>query len=273
MNSFSEMKDKKDKVIAVFKKNTNVSSKERAFYILSTSPVLRLCERLIFSRSSANVKKVITTSSILKNHIIFLNSKAYELKNEIELCEKRLKMPFVASKIADITLNFITSQDEQEFKEYDIYETNEEDITLYYNYVRLLYILFNMSYDSDDDGIKMKNILFEKIKDKGFKHIRDYLYHIYIAKKEGNYVLDKIDVINNEIIKKTPKILDFHETLKICRFLAFTIYLIKEIINYANNIKDVFELKIKAQNFLDIVLEKIDKMNNNNKKKKLRQGK
>ena len=273
MNSFSEMKDKKDKIISIFKKNKNISSREGAYYLLSTSPILRLCERLIFSRASPNVIKVITTSTILKNHEVFLNAKANELKSEIELCEKRLKMPFVASKIADITLNFITSLDEQEFKDFDIYETNEEDIKLYYNYVRLLYLLFNMNYDDDYDGKKLKNNLFETLKDKGFKYIRDYLYHIYIAKKEENNIVEKIDIINNEIIKKMPKILDYHETLKICRFLGFTNYLIKEIINYANNIKDVFILKIKAQNFLDIVLDKIDKIENNNKKKKQRQGK
>ena len=109
MNSFSEMKDKKDKIISIFKKNKNISSREGAYYLLSTSPILRLCERLIFSRASPNVIKVITTSTILKNHEVFLNAKANELKSEIELCEKRLKMPFGASKIADITLNFITS--------------------------------------------------------------------------------------------------------------------------------------------------------------------
>ena len=152
MNSYSEMKDKKDKIITIFKKNKNISSREGAYYLLSTSPILRLCERLIFSRASSNVKKVITTSTILENHLVFLNAKANELKSEIELCEKRLKMPFIASKIADITLNFITSLDEQEFKDFDIYETNEEDINLYYNFVRLLYLLFNMNYDSDSDG-------------------------------------------------------------------------------------------------------------------------
>jgi len=70
-------------------------------------------------------------------------------------------MPFIASKIADFILNFIISLDEQEFKEFDLYETNEEDIKTYYNYVRLLYLLFNMNYDSDYDGKKVKNNLSE----------------------------------------------------------------------------------------------------------------
>ena len=77
-------------------------------------------------------------------------------------------------------------------------------------------------------------------------------------------IMAKIDIINNEIVKKFPDILSFQENLKICRFTAFTIYLIKEIINYANNIKDTFELKFKAQNLLNIVMGKIDKIQNRN---------
>ena len=72
--------------------------------------------------------------------------------------------------------------------------------------------------------------------------------------------MSKIDMINNDIIKSTPNILNFHESLKICRFVAFSNYLIKEIINYANNIKDMIELKYRAKNLLDIVYDKIDLM-------------
>jgi len=125
---------------------------------LSTSP----CERLIFSRPSPNMIKVIYNSYYhFEESSIFLQAKANELKSEIELWEKTLKMPFIASKIADFILNFIISLDEQEFKEFDLYETNEEDIKTYYNYVRLLYLLFNMNYDSDYDGKKVKNNLSE----------------------------------------------------------------------------------------------------------------
>ena len=93
-----------------------------------------------------------------------------------------------------------------------------------------------------------------------------YLYYIYIAKKEDINIVHKIEIINNDIINKYPEVLSFQETFKICRFTAFTIYLIKEIINYANNIKDTIELKLKAQNFLEIVIGKIDKYQNKNNK-------
>ena len=262
VNSYSEIKEKKDKIIKIFKNNKKITLKEESFYILATSPVLRLNEQLIFSRATKNIRNVLPINNILKNHNIFLNAKANELMKEIALCEKRIKMPFTASKIADITLNFITSLDEQEFRDFDILETNKEAIKIYYIYIKLLYVLLNISYDRDLEGKKLKNYLFEKIKKKGFKHLRDYLYYIYIAKKEDMNIMAKIDIINNEIVKKFPDILSFQENLKICRFTAFTIYLIKEIINYANNIKDTFELKFKAQNLLNIVMGKIDKIQN-----------
>ena len=262
VNSYSEIKEKKDKIIKIFKNNKKITLKEESFYILATSPVLRLNEQLIFSRATKNIRNVLPINNILKNHNIFLNAKANELMKEIALCEKRIKMPFTASKIADITLNFITSLDEQEFRDFDILETNKEAIKIYYIYIKLLYVLLNISYDKDLEGKKLKNYLFEKIKKKGFKHLRDYLYYIYIAKKEDMNIMTKIDIINNEIVKKFPDILSFQENLKICRFTAFTIYLIKEIINYANNIKDTFELKFKAQNLLNIVMGKIDKIQN-----------
>ena len=268
LNLYSEIKEKKDKIIKIFKSNKKITSREESFYILSTSPILRLNEQIIFSRATKNVRNVLPINNILKNHNIFLNAKANELMNEISLCEKTIKMPFTASKIADITLNFITSLDEQEFKDFDILETNKETVRIYYIYLKILYILINISYDKDLEGKKLKNYLFEKIKKKGFKNLKDYLYHIYIAKKEGINIVNKIEIINNDIIKKYPEVLSFQETFKICRFTAFTIYLIKEIINYANNIKDTIELKLKAQNLLEIVIGKIDKFQNKNNKVK-----
>ena len=268
INSLSEIKDKRNKIINIFKKNKKVTSKEEAYYILATSPLLRLTEQIIFSRATNNVKKVLSIDTILGNHKVFMRIKKNELMNEISLCEKRLKIPFTASKIADITLNFITSSDEEEFKELDTYETNNDIITTYNIYIKILYILFDLDYDNKSEGKKMKKYLFDKIKEKGFAQIRDYLYHIYIAKKEHINIAAKIDKIN-QLMKKTPILQNFHESMKICRFTGFTVYLIKEIIVFGNNIKDTFELKYKAKNLLDIVKEKSEKLEYRNIKSKL----
>ena len=266
-SSYSAIQEKKDKIIKIFKQNKNISPKEEAFYILSVSPILRLSEQLIFSRASKNIRKVLTIESVFNNHRIFLQIKAKELRDEISLCEKRIRTPFSATKIADITLNFITSLDEQEFKDFDILETNKEYIKIYYAYMKLLYILFNLNYNNYIDIKKLKKNLYEKIKEKGFNHLRDYLYHIYIAKKENVNIISKIELINNEIICKYPDLLNIHETIKICRFTAFANYLIKEIINYGNNIKELFELKYKAQYLLEIVMGKIEKLKNKSSKR------
>ena len=261
-SSFNKIKEKSTRIIKKFKKK-KISAKEQALCILANSPVLRLCEQLIFCRSSKNIKNSLNVDTILKNHNIFLNAKANELQNEIKLCEKRIKTSFVASKIADITLNFITSNDEQEFKDFDIFETNQYVINEYYNYIKLLLILLNENYDNKLNDQQLKAKLFEKLKVNNFIYVRDYLYYIYIEKKEEFKVVEKIDIIN-ELLKNSPKILNFNETLKICKFIAFSNYLIKEIITYANNLKDTIELKYRAENLLDIVMEKIDKMKKKN---------
>ena len=61
-----------------------------------------------------------------------------------------------------------------------------------------------------------------------------------------------------EIFSKIPDILK--NSVKICRFTAFTNYLLTEIINYGNNLKDIYELKFKAQYLLETVLGKIEKI-------------
>lgn len=261
--TYQEIKQKKLNYIM---KNQSLTSKEESCYLLSISPVLQLTEQIIFSRASDKNKKLISIDNIMDNNYIFLNMKAKKLINEISLYDQNINKPFNASKTADITLNFITSLDEQEFKEFDTYEKNKELINIYYYYIKLFCILLDINYNNDSDNQEMKNDLFENINEKGFKSIKDYLYHIYIAKKEVNRILSKIDLINNEIFSKIPDILK--KSVKICRFTAFTNYLLTEIINYGNNLKDIYELKFKAQYLLETVLGKIEKIQNNKKRLK-----
>lgn len=117
-------------------------------------------------------------------------------------------------------MNFITSNDEQEFKDFDIFETNQYVINEYYNYIKLLLILINENYDNKLNGQQLKEKLFEKLKSKNLIYVRDYLYYIYIEKKEEFKIVEKIDIIN-ELLKNSPKLLNFNETLKICKFAAF----------------------------------------------------
>ena len=237
----------------------NITKNEKAYLILCKSPILRLCEQLIFSRSTSVIKESLSIDDMLRNHLSILESKSNELKNEINLCSEKIKKPFVASKIADISLNFITTGDEQEFREYDIFNMREKDKFYYYHFIKMLYLLLNEKCDTKVDKLKFKAQLFHKINLKGYKSIKDYLYYIFISKKkQTNFVSLQIDEINN-VLQKVPKLLDIDESWRKCRFIGFSIYLIKEIVSYANTIRDTMELQVKAQNFLNIVEEKLKK--------------
>lgn len=61
-------------------------------------------------------KKIIQKDTVFKDQKDFLEDKINELKQKMVLCNIILNKPFVASKTADITLNFITSLHEIEFK-------------------------------------------------------------------------------------------------------------------------------------------------------------
>ena len=210
------------------------------------------------------IKKKLSISTILKNHEYFLEKKINELNEKINICSVQIRKPFNASKIADVTLNFITSLDEQEFKDFDILAQNKEEMKLYYTFIKILYLLFDEKYDKNKDEKKIKNELFININDKGFKSLKDYLYYIYIGNKNKTKGIKYIEEIN-EIIKEEPNIIDNKYFFRICRFMAFSIYLIREIIYYGNNIKNTIELKLRTRQFLKIIIEKYNKIKKRNK--------
>ena len=204
-------------------------------------------------------------SDILKNHEIILNNKIKELNEEIELCTNKLNQPFIASKIADITLNFITSLDEEEFQNFDLCSDNKNEMRLYYNFIKILSLLLDEPFDKNNDDKKIKNELLLKINKKGFQSLKDYLYFIFIANKKKIIAFKNIELIN-EITRNEPDIINNNFFFRTCKFIAFSIFLIREVINYINNIRDTIELKIRTNQFLGIVIEKLNKVKirNNN---------
>ena len=263
-SNINTIQNSKYMLLQQFFEQNKLTTKQKAFYLLSTSPILRLNEQIILSYSFPIIKNKLSISTILKNHEDFLEKKINELNEEINLCSDKIKKPFFASKIADVTLNFITSLDEQEFKDFDILTQNKEEIKLYYNFIKILYLLFDEKYDKNKDEKKIKNELFSNINDKGFKSLKDYLYYIYIGNKNKTKGIKYIEEIN-EIIKEEPNIIDNKYYFRICRFMAFSIYLIREIIYYANNIRDTIELKLRTKQFLKIIIEKFNKIKKRNK--------
>ena len=264
-------KPKSNKIIEI----KGLSYRENSYYILSKSPVLRLFERMIFSRSTLGLRYILPKEVIIDDHYIILQNKIDELSKKINLCDKILNTPFTASKTADITLNFITSFQEIEFREFPILLSSDEEKKYYLNYLKILYNLLeeeieiNISGNSVTDQnnmiINLRKDLYSKIKNKGFKSLRDYLYNVFITKKDYIKDIPKIAEINY-LISQVNNMFEIHNSLKICKFISFTMYLVKEIVKFGNNIKSTVELKIKAKNLIDIINKKLYKFKDKYKK-------
>ena len=249
-------------------KNKGLSNKEFSYYILAKSPILRLCEKMIFSRSTPAIRNILSKDIIIRDHEIILRNKIEELEKKIILCDKILDTPFTASKTADITLNFITSLQEIEFREFPILLSNEEEKKYYLNYLKIMYYLLEEEIETKDGDnsladennmiINLRKNLYIKINKKGFRSLRDYLYNVFITKKDNIKDIPKIAEINY-LISQVNNMFEIHNSLKICKFISFTLYLVKEIVNFGNNIKSSVELRIKAKNLVDIINMKLNR--------------
>ena len=234
----------------------NLSKKENAYLILSYSKCLRLCERMIFARSSPKLREAISKQQILDTNKLYLMEKVKELNKKIEICDEKLRNKFTASKTAEMTLNFITNNIENEFK-LNIFESFDEKEKIFnYNYIKLLYLLLDENYEN----IKNENLIKElsqKISNKGFSTIKDYIYFIYIKNSKENKIIDNIDKIKN-IISESPSLIDFKSSMKSDdKFVSYSCYLFKEIINYVNEKVDTFNLKNDCVNLINIINNKI----------------
>ena len=241
----------------VIPKIKNLSKKENAYLVLSYSKCLRLTERMIFARSSPKLREAISKQQILETNKLYLMEKVKELYKKIEICDEKLKTKFTASKTAEMTLNFITNNIENEFKLNILENFDEKEKIFSYNYVKLLYLLLDENYEN----IKNENLIKElsqNISNKGFSTIKDYIYFIYIKNSKENKIIDNIEKIKN-IISDSPKLMDFKNAMKSDnKFVSYSCYLFKEIINFVNERVDTFNLKNDCVNLIGIVNNKIN---------------
>jgi hypothetical protein len=241
----------------------NLSYRENAYLILSYSDALRLRERLIFSRSSINLRKNISKKQILETNKIYLNEKLKELQNNLNICNEKLKSKFTVSKTAEMIFNFITSYIENDFKLNTPQILNDKhEKKQYYNYIKLLYILLDESYDniSNED---LTNQLYQKINNKGFNNIKDYLYFIYIKNLKENKVIENAEIIQ-KLLKEIPDFINYQKSIKYSKFISYCCYLIKEIVNF---IEEKMNSLILKKNYINLIEIVNNKLNNYNDKK------
>ena len=261
----------KENILNFFKNNTNLSLKEKAFYILLKSPVLPLTSQFIFSRSTKNLKNVVYKKDILLNYELYLNTKIKNYEEKQILYNEMIKSNFSPTKIAEITLNFITSENEKQFQDnYVLLLNNKNDYNfLYYkNYIKIIYYIINESFEDENKGEINENLLLVNLNDilkkKGYYKIKDYLFFLFISNTNNNenIFLKNIDKINKLINDEVPRLLYFDESLKTCRFIIYSLYLVKEIIYFANKIKNTIKLKMEENELIEKMKEKLEKFHN-----------
>ena len=262
--------NQKKEIESLIKEN-NLSGKEKAFLILSKSPVLRLRYQLIFAHSTPTIRKIISNNSILDNYDNIFKLKIDELKRKIAFCDKKLEQSFKASKTAEITFNFISSLDEAEFmyisKLFRSKEHNytESEINYYYNYIALIYLLFNKKLGKDMENVereRMKLLMYDEVHKRGFSGIKDCLYQCFISNSTNisqSMILvgENYDKISG-LIRKAPEILKYNKAVRMCKFTCYSFYLIKEVLSFADKMDDAKKLKIKVRNLLNLVNRKYE---------------
>ena len=268
----SNLNNNKNGILNTFKNNLNLTIKEKALYILINSPMIPLNSKFILSKSTNNLKKIVLKKDILLNYDLYLKNKIKYYEDKQLFYNKKIKSIFNATKIAEITLNFITSESEKQFnKNYIILLNNKEDYNFIYykNYIKIIYYIINESFEEENkkeiSDNRLLSHLYDIINKKGYKNIKDYLFYIFISNnnnKKENIFIYNIDKINKIINDEVPRILSFDESLKMCRFIIYSLYIIKEIINYKNMIKNIIKLKIEEIELIKKMKEILDKFHN-----------
>ena len=146
---------------------------------------------------------------------MYLNNKIKHYEENQILHNEIINSVFNATKIAEITLNFITFDSETQFNEnYALLLNNKEDYNFIYykNYIKVIYYIINEKFD-DENKLKISDNrllanLYDILSKKGYKKIKDYLYYIFIKNynKKENIFMNNIDKINKLIRDECPKL-------------------------------------------------------------------
>ena len=272
MTNTDRIYNNKITILNVLNNNTHLTSKEKALLILLNSSILPLSSQFILSRSSSNIRKIVLKKDILLNYQLYLINKIKDYEEKQILYNEKIKTVFNPTKIAEITLNFITNQSEKMFNEHYFLlskNKNNNNFIYYKNYIKVIYYIINEKFEDENkleiNENKLLSNLYNILNKKGYDNIKDYLYFIFISNNnthKENIFMNNIDKINEIIQNEVPNLLHFDESLKMCKFIAYSLYLIKEIIEYANKIKKTIKIKIKEEELIQNMKSVLCKFNN-----------
>ena len=234
----------------------SLSVKEKACYFLSQSKILRLCERIIFSRANSKISNLISIKDILKSNEAFMKNKIKELEEKIINYNKIIEKPFSPSKTAIISLNLIMKEDEDDFKNVSSsnYLYEEDENNYYYIYIELFFILLDDQNCENNDI----NLLYEKLKEKGFVSLKEYLYQFFVIQKFKTELFNENKIEKfNELFEQLPNLIKYEGEIKNNKFICFSYFILYEANNYWINYKEYIQLKNKTQYYIDSLKKKI----------------
>jgi hypothetical protein len=235
-----------------------LTSKEKAFVILTQSKILQVPERIIFSRATENLKSLIPIKDIINSNELFLKEKIKQAQLSLINYNKKIETPFTPSKTADISLNIIKTGDEDIFKNLLSEEKNLDEIEqkYYHTYICLLYILLGEDIKDNNFGNINSNLLFNKLNKKGYQYLKDYLY-INFIKQHSNILNDDNRMkAFDELYGTLPDLIKHSGIIKTNKFICFSCFLIKEIHEYRKNLKQFIDVKNKTKAYIDVLKRK-----------------
>ena len=244
-----------DNNLKLKEKFKSLTSKEKAYFILSQSKILQLSERIIFSRASGNIRSLISIKDIMNSNEIFLKEKLKQTNLNLISYNKQIEKIFSPSKTADISLNIIKNEDEDIFKDFFTYykNTDENEEKCYQIYISLLYILLGENSSQINYEKINANLLYEKLKAKGYNYFKDYLYDNYIKKQNEILKNEKFMDDFDKLFNSLPELIRITGINKSNKFMCFIYFLLKEINDYSNNLKKLNDIKNKTQLYLDFL--------------------
>ena len=244
-----------DNNLKLKEKFKSLTSKEKAYFILSQSKILQLSERIIFSRATGNIRSLISIKDIMNSNEIFLKEKLKQTNLNLISYNKQIEKIFSPSKTADISLNIIKNEDEDIFKDFFTYykNTDENEEKCYQIYISLLYILLGENSSQINYEKINANLLYEKLKAKGYNYFKDYLYDNYIKKQNEILKNEKFMDDFDKLFNSLPELIRITGINKSNKFMCFIYFLLKEINDYSNNLKKLNDIKNKTQLYLDFL--------------------
>ena len=153
------------------------NAKEQCIYLCTKSNVVPFKLRIKFSKLIKNIYKLNSPSEILDDYIKFLDNKIKKIKVD-------LKNNYIPSFTVQSELNFINSNDENDFYNYD----SDNEIIL--KYLKSILIICNPNKETNNLDCKE---LINQIKNASNGNIRNYLLNEERLKIINGFTYEKID--------------------------------------------------------------------------------